>query len=246
MKMNTLAQPLILTVIVLTAALSSKAQTLLTNGGFESPGLASPTNFFPGPWTSVLPNGSTAVTGWVSVDNVPSGTAGADNVYCRAPYYGSAASEGEHFIYIDNNNYASPSLNGIYQDFSSLPGQNYQVTFDASTELGGSAGALAASAGGVTVHFTLPNSGLPPVSGPPWTPFPGWFNYSFTFTANASTTRLQFYDEGFQIGGDPLLGNASPLLDNVVVTAVPEPSSYAVLAGLCGLCFAAYRRRKVC
>ena len=241
--MNTLTCSTLLATVVLTAVLPSKAQTLIVNGGFESPGLADPTNFLL-PWTSSLPNGSTVVTGWVSVDNVSSDVASADNIYCRAPYYGNPASEGQCFIYIDNNNYSSPSLNGIYQDFTTITGQTYQVAFDAATELGGSAGKLAVSAGGVTVHFTLPNSGLPPRSEPPYTPFSGWFTYSLTFTASAATTRLQFYDEGFQIGGDPLNGNASPLLDNVLVTAIPEPSTFALLAGIAAIGFVGWSRRR--
>jgi hypothetical protein len=58
----------------LTAATS--AQNLLVNGGFEAPGLPNPGDVL------FLPNGSTAVPGWVSVDNVASGV-DANNVCHR-------------------------------------------------------------------------------------------------------------------------------------------------------------------
>lgn len=227
---------ILVTSFVFSASLPAKAQSVIVNGGFEDPVVTSPGT------TTLLANGSTLVTGWVSVDTVSSST--ADNFLYRAPYYGNSASQGQNFIYIDNNNYSSPTLNGIYQDFSSITGQSYEVKFDATTELGGSAGKLAVSAGGVTFRFTLANAGLPPVSSPPYTPFTAWVTYSLTFTAVSTTTRLQFFDEGFQIGGNPLNGNASPLLDNVSVTAIPEPSTYAAILGLSVVGFAAFRRHK--
>jgi hypothetical protein len=54
-----------------------------------------------------------------------------------------------------------------------------------------------------------------------------------TFTASASTMAIEF-------DGPPLI-NAFQLRD---VTAVPEPSSYAVFAGIGGLAIALLRRRK--
>lgn len=233
MRANT--RMLAIAAVTLLTGLPAKSQSVIINGGFESPAGSSPST------TTALPNGSTIVPGWVSVDTVSSST--ADNFLYHAPYYGNAASQGQNFIYIDNNNYASPTLNGIYQDFSAVTGQTYRVTFDATTELGGSAGKLGVSVGAETFHFTLANAGLPPVSSPPYTPFTPWASYSLTFTAVAANTRLLFFDEGFQIGGDPLLGNASPLLDNVSVTAIPEPSAFAALLGILAFGLVFYRKR---
>lgn len=199
---------------------------LLVNGDFEMPGLANPSDAI------FLPDGSTLVTGWVSVDNIPSGSLFVDNLLVNAPYYGFPASSGSHFIYIDNNNGPTPSLNGIYQDFSSITGQQYRVTFDATTELAyGTSGLLGVSAGDTYVNYTLPN-----VPGYPTQPyiFTGWSTYTFTFTATSNTTRLQFFDRGFQVGGNPTIGNASPLIDNVSVRAVPEPSTATQF--ICGIC----------
>lgn len=213
--------------------------SLLVNGGFELPGLPNPSDYM------YLPNGSTFVPGWVSVDNIPSGALFVDNLLLRAPYYGFPASEGSYFIYVDNNNGPSPSLNGIYQDFATLVGQQYCVTFDASTEIAyGTPGLLGVSAGDTMLHYLLPN-----VLGYPHQPyvFTGWTSYSFTFEATSTSTRLQFFDEGFQIGGDPTRGNASPLLDNVTVIQqpVPEPSSIVTWGiGAFGMMFARRKRQQ--
>lgn len=235
MKDNTAGT--LLLAAVLSCAFNANAQNLLVNGGFESPVLPSPDS------QAQLVNGSTLVPGWVSVDNVPSGTLFVDNFLQRAPYFGLfPASEGQQFIYIDNNNGPSPSMNGIYQDFATTIGLEYRVTFDATTELSyGIPGLLGVSAAGINLHYTLPN-----VVGYPVQPyqFTGWSTYEFAFQANSATTRLQFYDEGFQVGGDPTNGNASPLLDNVSVTLVPEPVAVASVAGVaCVLCAFARRRR---
>ena len=199
-----------------------EAQNLLINGSFEQPPLSQPLG-----WPA-LPDGSTTILGWVSVDNVAA-IGRADNIYVEAPYYGHPASDGNHFIYIDNNSYASASLNGIYQDFSTVSGRTYQVTFDAATEISyGSNGLLRVSAGDTVVNYTLPNANafpLPP--SPPYT-FSGWSSYSFRFIATSSTTRLQFYDEGYQVGGEPTTGNASPLIDNVRVYAT-DHAIYTVI-----------------
>lgn len=163
---------------------------LLVNGGFELPGSAG----------LLLSDNATAVPGWVSVNN-GAVNGQADNRYVRAPYYGQAASEGSHFIYIDNHSHASATLNGIYQDFATLPGNTYEVTFDAATEISyGFPAFLAVSVGDTVTNYTLPSADAFPL--PPSLPyaFSGWSTYSFTFTATGSVTRLQFFDEGVGFG----------------------------------------------
>ena len=209
--MKCILRSLALVALGWTFAIGGHAQNLIVNGGFEEPGLLVPGSGL------YLPDGSTAVSNWVSVDNVRNPSQ-ANNFYSRAPYYGNPASEGQHFIYLDNHSVSSPTLNGIYQDFATIPGEGYEVLFDASTEIsGGNPAALRASAGSTVVHYTLPNvNSLPLPPSPPYT-FTGWSTYTFKFIANAATTRLQFFDEGLQTGGETPQGAASPLLDNVRV-----------------------------
>lgn len=206
------------------------AASLIVNGSFEQPGAV---NY------EAQADGSTFVTGWTVVDNIPPETAHANTIYAVGGYYGSPAGDGAAFIYIDNNNHPGPTGNGIYQDFTTAVGQTYLVEFQAATEYAyGDPGLLRVSAGGKTVDFTLPNLG-----GYPDNPiFAGWDTYSFTFTATGTTTRLQFFDQGLQVGGDPTNGNASPFIDDVSVTVVPESSSALMVAGVLGLL--AMRRRR--
>lgn len=193
--------------------------SLIVNGSFEQSSGAV--------HGEILESGSTVVTGWTVVDNIPSTIAHANTLYMSEGYLGNPAGHGSAFLWIDNNNSLGPTDNGIYQDFTTEAGQLYMVAFQAATEVAyGDPGLLRVSAGDTTADFTLPNLG-----GYPENPvFAGWASYSFTFTATSATTRLQFFDRGLQIGGDPTNGNASPLIDDVSVTAVPEPSS-ALIAG---------------
>ena len=70
--------------------------------------------------------------------------------------------------------------------------------------------------------------------------FTGWFSQSLTFTATAASEVLSFTSYGAP-GGEPPIA----LLADVSLTAVPEPSTWALMVlGFAGLGFAAYRRTK--
>ena len=71
--------------------------------------------------------------------------------------------------------------------------------------------------------------------------FSGWMPADFTFTANATTEVLSFLAVGTPAGNLPPFA----LLDGVSLTAVPEPSTWAMmLVGFGGLGYAAFRRRR--
>jgi hypothetical protein len=64
---------------------------------------------------------------------------------------------------------------------------------------------------------------------------------NLTFTANSTSELLSFLAVGTPSGNLPPFA----LLDGVSLTAVPEPSNWAMmLAGFGGLGFAAVRRRR--
>ena len=138
-----------------------------------------------------------------------------------------------------------PVGNGNYVDLNGSTGQPGQLTtnmtFGAGTyvvsfDLAGSQGGvgsidptskttqIAFSIGGATQSLTL--NPLSPLT-----------TYSFTFTTTAPG-QLSFTDLS---GGNNNIGN---LLDNVSVSAVPEPSTWAMMIlGFFGLGFMGYRRK---
>jgi choice-of-anchor C domain-containing protein len=64
----------------------------------------------------------------------------------------------------------------------------------------------------------------------------GWTLKSFSFFANSTTSTLTFLDTD--------TGPYGPALDNVSVTAVPEPATWAMMIlGFLGIGFVAYRRK---
>jgi hypothetical protein len=70
--------------------------------------------------------------------------------------------------------------------------------------------------------------------------FSGWSLQTFDFTANSASEVLSFLAVGSPAANLPPFA----LLDGVSLTAVPEPSTWAMmLAGFGGLGFAAFRRR---
>ena len=146
----------------------------------------------------------------------------------------------------DGGSYAFlPVGNGNYVDLNGSTGQpgelTTKMTFGAGTyvvsfDLAGSQGGVgfvdptskttqvAFSIGGATQSLTL--NPLSPLT-----------TYSFTFTTSAPG-KLSFTDLS---GGNNNVGN---LLDNVSVSAVPEPSTWAMMIlGFFGLGFIGYRRK---
>lgn len=192
------------------------APTLLLNGDFESP--VQPISTFL-PVGSVIPGWTVVGTGPVNVDHVNSGTA----------YWPGDASQ---FMDLTGNTGGA----GIQSDaFSTVAGQTYLIAFDAfngslvspGTAWTGPALSLQAS-GSAIANFNgltdLP-AGVPEV-----------LTYSFT-AASASTTLTFLETSGFD-------SNAS-WIDNITITAVPEPTTAAMLVvGFCALGLARRRATK--
>jgi hypothetical protein len=110
----------------------------------------------------------------------------------------------------------------VYQDLTTIPGQQYSLDFWLAADL--------YFAPSVTIAVNLNEQTLLSFTTPPYTYDPQvnrsdqmrWAEYTSTFTASASTTRLEFvgnvYDFGFTA---------------VSVVPVPEPTSMTLLfAGL--------------
>jgi choice-of-anchor C domain-containing protein len=122
----------------------------------------------------------------------------------------------------------SPGPGSLSQILATVIGQTYQLQFDLSSNRGGdndAAGkALTVSAlgGGSAQTFSALT--------------PGIFHQSYSFTANTASTLLSF--------SNGTSGYSGAVLDNVSVTAVPEPETYAMMLAGLGLMGTIARRRK--
>ena len=120
----------------------------------------------------------------------------------------------------------SPGALSVSQTFATIVNQSYLLTFDLTANSNG------VDNGNMTV--SLNNA--------PITTFLGAINivdnHTLSFIASTSSTTLKFASANVQ-------KNGGPVLDNVSVTAVPEPESYAMfLAGLGVMGAIVVRRRK--
>ena len=148
------------------------------------------------------------------------GNAGAVDVIGAPGFFDLLPGNG-HYVDLDGSN----GLAGLLQtSFASSAGTTYTATF----QLGGNQ--RDGSTNTVTVLFGTTSLTLP------IGPTDGFTTYSISTTGTGGSLQLSFLD-----GRD---GNVGALLDNVAVTAVPEPAGLALmLAGLGAIGFAARRRR---
>jgi PEP-CTERM motif len=238
----------------------AQAANLVQNGGFE-------TNTLPSPLTPPNASGAEIDPNWHYANDLPGWSSAPGDTY-NILFFGNVAnastidadtrftsSEPQHL----NSNFNALSPNGgafmgldgdaaangaLEQTVSGLAiGQTYELTFEwAGTELSNRTGynsiMLTGSLGGdpfMTSTYFNTASGSAPGS------FSGWMTESFKFTANSTSELLSFLAVGTPSGNVPPFA----LLDGVSLTAVPEPSTWAMMfVGFAGLGYAAFRRRR--
>ena len=159
--------------------------------------------------------GSTGLTGW---------TIGQDSVDLINTYW--VPSSGRYSIDLSGNNDGT-----ISQSFATVAGQEYVVSFDMAANPYDDGDMLKFMQVGLSqqsmytfssVGHTLQNM--------------GWTTQSFVFIATNQSSTLHF--AGMQESASGMA------LDNVSVTAVPEPETYAMLLAGLGLMGAVARRRR--
>ncbi len=189
--------------LLLCACLGTAWAAPFQNGSFEG---TNPCNMFD------VPAGSTLIPGWtVSVGNID---------WESAPPCGWQASAGSNSL--DLVGAGAGGIGGIQQTFDTVPGTTYQVSFD----LAGNYGAgpvikpLAVTVNGVTTNFTFDTTGRSALN-------MGWTTHTITFTANSTSTTIDFVSDVSGAGGSL---NAGAALDNVriaplvaAVTSAPVP-----------------------
>jgi choice-of-anchor C domain-containing protein len=198
---------------------ASAAVNLIQNGSFEEGAYN-----FDLPAFNTLNFGSTVITGW---------TVGGHSIDWIDTHWVEGPAAGNRSVDLSGLGLGSVAS----QTFTVTPGQTYEVSFlmAGNPDNGPSIKTLdvsLSSSSGHVFNFDTTGRSLGAM---------GWEEKSFTFVALGSTETIMFTSLGGG-GPNPFYG---PALDLVSVSAVPEPSTWALmLLGFAGVGFAAWRRAK--
>lgn len=206
MQLIRMAAPLLgLVSLCVCAAQPASAQNLLANGSFEQGTFVnSGTGGYP------LPVGSTVITGW-TVSNAELAWLENGNSYGLETPFGS------YFLDLTGYHDSLP-YGGVAQTIATTPGAQYVLSFDIGADQSagtyGGPMSVAASAGSTAGSFTF--------TAPVGSLGNYWGEFDLPFTATGASTAITL--TGTSSAGGQYLG-----LDNVSVTAAPEPSQSAAL-----------------
>jgi hypothetical protein len=229
--LNIVKSTLMIAAAYLALTSSGKAQNLIQNGSFELPGLTVP--------SEVRDNISQGIPNWTIAGN--NFFAGQVTIH-KTPDVGNLVNPTFNFAQ-DGNYYIDLSGQGthgiIFQDFATVPFTSYNLSFyiGASSDYPPSANINVKLDGIASLLDTTLTPNAPTTN-------IDWSLQTFLFTADSATTRLSFLDVGPSGNGNPSNDNNTSYIDNVQVEAVPEPSTYALLAIAALIGLASLRRRR--
>ena len=226
--------------LALVTASALSAQNLIVNGSFEDgPGGAPTFANFDTPIEGSFDVSGTGglgafTTGWTAF--VPTGHAVTFAKQSGGGAFPNAV-DGLHNYNVGGFN-NDKGVGMIFQDFSTSIGQQYQLSYfvagnttetDNVMALTEVYNVVSGAADGAALGFenVVTNSDMMSPHG-------------FLFTAVGTTTRLMFTD-----AQTDLFTNNQLNIDAVSVSAIPEPSTYAAMAGAAMLGLAVWRRRRV-
>ena len=198
------------TVAVLATGLSANA-SLVVNGSFEDVAGTWVDNSPPGTPTDKTMNlivGSTALTGW----NVQSGALAWIK---NGNPFGLSASDGQYFLdlsgYHDNQPYGAVAAS---TSIATVIGQQYLVSFDLGSDktYNSASPSVQVAVTGIPSSATFTAGTILP------TTHNRWENFGFVFAATSASTTLSF--AGVGANNQAYVG-----LDNVSLTAIPEPTT---------------------
>ncbi len=151
------------------------------------------------------------------------------NAYSSCCDTSKLASQSNPFAVFGGGNVANVSV--LAQTFGTFGGKDYILTFDLTALGAGSQGFLAEVFGKESLGSLSPTATAT-------TPFS---SYSLAFTADSSWTTIAFNVAPLGSGADD---NIDTILDNVSVSAAPEPATWATMILGFGLAGASLRRRR--
>lgn len=209
------------------AAAPALGANLVANGSFETNDVIDDA-FSPG---ATANQASVTLTDWTVNDVVTSNTSNVsvfDGLFYVASVVSNPAGpatsafEGTQFLAL--NSFQGDGTGSISQDLATSIGVEYSVEFSIAGAFG-SQHSITVDAGGINSLTQAATDGL-------------WTTHSFNFVATSATTTLTLSDN---LGAGSSI-DSDLLVDNVSVTAVPEPGSLGL--ALLGLGLMAKRRRR--
>jgi hypothetical protein len=224
---GTISKLLCLSTVVIAGALANAdaASVMVANASFESPALANPGDYN-GTIDNWLKNPS---AGSASVEYYNGGHFTANNPL-------AAPADGYQGVSVNTFDNANPGLRAtIYQDVGLLlPNTTYTLTVAIGVRLD-----FAGATGSLALYNGTDSTGTVLAASVAFAPATGTFEeYSVSFTTGATVsgdlTIGLTHQSGGQVSFDNVRLDATPV--------IPEPSSYAMMAG--GLCLLAIRRKR--